>query len=56
MSEGSSEPVTYDEGTPEERAAVRERFRRKLAEARERDTPEYFAALRARLGFPESSR
>jgi len=55
MSEGSSKPVTYDDGTPEERAAVRERFRRKLAESRARHTPEYFAELRARFGFPERS-
>jgi len=46
---------TDDEATPEERAAVRERFRQKLAEAQARRTPEYFAELRARLGFPSSS-
>jgi len=44
--------LTYEEATPEQRAEARERSRRKLAEARERFTPEYFAEARARLGFP----
>jgi hypothetical protein len=53
MPEGRAlERLTYEEATPEQIAEVRERFRRKLAEARERHTPEYFAEARARLGFP----
>jgi crotonobetainyl-CoA:carnitine CoA-transferase CaiB-like acyl-CoA transferase len=55
MPDGSSEAVTREEATPEERAAVRERFRRKLAESSARHTPEYFAELRARFGFPANS-
>jgi hypothetical protein len=51
----ASKRLTYDEATPEQRAAVRERFRRKLAEARARQTPEYFAEMRARFGFPTSA-
>ncbi len=49
---GDRKWLTYDEATPEQVAAVRENFRRKLAEAKKRNTPEYFAALRERLGFP----
>jgi hypothetical protein len=52
---GDRKWLTYDEATPEQVAAVRENFRRKLAEARKRHTPEYFADLRARLGFPSST-
>jgi hypothetical protein len=55
MPDESNKPVTCDEATAEQRAAARERFRRKLAEADARHTPEYFAELRARFGFPERS-
>ncbi len=48
----SSEPLSYDDATPEQIAEVRESFRRKRAEARQRHTPEYWAQLRARLGLP----
>jgi hypothetical protein len=45
-----AEPVTYDTATPEQLADARQRARVKLAEARERHTPEYWANLRARFG------
>lgn len=45
-------PVTATTATVEERAQARERFRRKLAEAERRATPEKRAELRAALGFP----
>jgi hypothetical protein len=38
--------------TPEQVAQARAGVRRKLAEAATRHTPEYWAALRARLGLP----
>jgi crotonobetainyl-CoA:carnitine CoA-transferase CaiB-like acyl-CoA transferase len=38
--------------TPEQVAQARARVRRKLAAAAARHTPEYWAALRARLGLP----
>jgi hypothetical protein len=47
-----AEPLRYDNATPEQIAEVRESFRRRFAEARERHTPEYWAALRERLGLP----
>jgi hypothetical protein len=42
---------TVDPVTDEERARARERFRRKLADAQRRATPERRAKLRAALGF-----
>lgn len=50
--DGESKPLTYSDATPEQVAEVRAMMRRKLAEARGRHTPEYWAALRARLGLP----
>jgi crotonobetainyl-CoA:carnitine CoA-transferase CaiB-like acyl-CoA transferase len=43
---------TADEATSEQRVAAREAFRAKRAAARARHTPEYWAALRARIGLP----
>lgn len=44
-------PATVTAATDEERAQARERFRRKLAEAQRRATPEKRAELRAALGI-----
>jgi hypothetical protein len=51
MAERREQPVTVVTATEQERAQARERFRRKLAEAERRATPEKRAELRARLGF-----
>jgi hypothetical protein len=45
-----AEPLAYEPATDEERARVRAEVRQKLADARERHTPEYYAQLRARFG------
>jgi hypothetical protein len=44
-------PVAADAPTEEERAEARERFRRKLAEAEARMTPEKRTKLRSELGL-----
>jgi hypothetical protein len=49
MERRQEQPVTT--ATDEERAQARERFRRKLAEAEARATPEKRAKLRAALGL-----
>jgi hypothetical protein len=41
--------LTYDEATPEQIAEARERGRRQLAEGEAKLTPEYWAALWARI-------
>jgi hypothetical protein len=51
MDERREHPVTVTTATDEERAQARERFRRKLAEAEARMTPEKRAKLRAVLGI-----
>ena len=44
--------VDRDEATDEQRTAARDSFRAKRAAARQRHTPEYWAALRDRLSLP----
>lgn len=45
--------VDLNEGVdPEVRAEARTRVRRALAEARQRQTPEWWAALRSEVGLP----
>jgi hypothetical protein len=48
-------PAAVVTATDEERTRARERFRRKLAEAERRATPEKRAKLRAALGFDTSA-
>jgi hypothetical protein len=45
--EQRAEPITYETATPEQLADARENFRRKLREAKERQTPEAKARLDA---------
>jgi hypothetical protein len=51
MEQRREQPVTMATATDEERREAREQFRRKLAEAEARATPEKRAKLRAALGF-----
>lgn len=48
----SPEHVDRADATAEQLADARERFRAKRAAARERHTPEYWAALSDRLSLP----
>jgi hypothetical protein len=48
----AEQPTSPGTVSDEERARVREEMRAKLAAAAERHTPEYWARLRERLGFP----
>lgn len=43
--------LTYDTATPEQVTAARVEARAKLAAARERCTPEYWARLQAKFGI-----
>jgi hypothetical protein len=52
MTADADRELTYDTATPEQVAEARASARRKLQEARERHTPEYWAQLRARLVLP----
>ena len=51
MEERAEHPVAAGAPTEEERAEARERFRRKLAEAQVRMTPEKRTKLRSELGL-----
>jgi len=53
--EQREEPVVLSAATDEERAEARTRFRRKLAEAEARMTPEKRAEVRAALGLDASA-
>jgi hypothetical protein len=44
--------LTYTSATEEQIAEARASARQKLAEARSKHTPDYWAALRKRLGLP----
>jgi len=57
MSDAERRPelLTYDTATAEQVAHARSEARRKLAEARARHTPEYWAELRERLNLPARS-
>ena len=44
--------IDYAEATAEEVAAARQEIRQLLLDATTRHTPDYFAKLRARLGWP----
>jgi len=54
MEERAEQPVPAGTPTDEERVEARERFRRKLAEAQERMTPEKRTKLRSELGLENS--
>jgi hypothetical protein len=51
MEERAEQPVPAGAPTEEERAEARERFRRKLADAEARMTPEKRTKLRSELGL-----
>jgi hypothetical protein len=53
--EQREKPVTMTTATEQERAAARARFRRKLAAAEARMTPEKRAAVRTALGLDTSA-
>ena len=53
--EQQEDPVAVTTATDEERAEARARFRRKLAEAEARMTPEKRATVRAALGLDASA-
>lgn len=55
MQERREQPVTVVTATDEERAQARERFRRKLAEAEARMTPEKRAKALAIFGLDSST-
>ena len=55
LMEQREEPVVLSAATDEERAEARTRFRRKLAEAEARMTPEKRAEVRAALGLDASA-